>query len=387
LGAVRWTGSEYDVSALDAGAEPGTLLAFEHQPPAELLATAERFRFIYQSENVSGARGPVSAVLLVPPGTPPAGGWPVVSWAHGTTGVADKCAPSATDNLFYNEYAEEARSMMAAGYAVVATDYVGLGTPGMHSYLIGVDGANAVVDAVVAAHQLAAAESSIQLDVEWFASGHSQGGQAALFATRARSRAPGYPLLGAVAIAPASQMRLALPFIMESGAAGAVPYGVYMVAGLETVDESFETTDVLGPLGRSLEDTLLRTGCWPDGLTALQAAEQRGEDLSSVFEIDPRTMSALTEKLERFGDADNEGVEGAVMVVQGETDVDVPKVATDQMVASLVGAGAEVDYRTYADKGHDQVLGPSICDRLRWMAERGGPEVTNCSSYETDMSY
>ncbi len=83
---------------------------------------------------------------------------------------------------------------------------VGLGTPGMHSYLIGVDGANAVVDAVVAAHQLAAAESSIQLDAEWFASGHSQGGQAALFATRARSRAPGYPLLGAVAIAPASQM-------------------------------------------------------------------------------------------------------------------------------------------------------------------------------------
>jgi dienelactone hydrolase len=387
LGRVDWTGTAYDTSGLATDVDPGTLLAMEEQAPVQSLGGARRFRYLYQSENVAGEYLPVSAVMLVPDGPTPAGGWPVVSWAHGTTGVADRCAPSATDNLFYNEYAEEARSMLGAGYAVVATDYIGLGTPGMHSYLVGEDGANAVIDAVRAAHRVAEEDGAVELADGWFASGHSQGGQAAIFASRAAERAAPLRLLGVVAMAPASQMRLALPFIVESGSAAAVPYGVYMMAGLETVDASIHVTDLLGPVGRRSEDTFLRSGCWPQGLESLQAAQKQGEDLTQVFAITTAEMEMLTGRLSEFGDPDSEPTVGPVLVVQGETDTEVPLVATDQMVDRLTELGASLEYRTYPDKGHDQVVGPSICDRLRWMAEQGGSAVDECTAYETDLSF
>lgn len=150
-------GSTYEVPEDLSDAEPGDVLAAEELPPAERLAGATRHRVLYASEDRDGTTVPVSGVVLVPDGTPPEGGWPVVSWAHGTTGVADACAPSLTDNLFYNEYAQEASTMLDAGYGVVATDYPGLGTPGMHSYLVGVDEGNAVVDMVTAARHLESA--------------------------------------------------------------------------------------------------------------------------------------------------------------------------------------------------------------------------------------
>src|SRR4051812_9394927 len=49
---------------------------------------------LYRSNAVDGHPVAVSGTLMVPRGTPPKGGWPIVTWAHGTTGVADSCAPS-----------------------------------------------------------------------------------------------------------------------------------------------------------------------------------------------------------------------------------------------------------------------------------------------------
>jgi alpha-beta hydrolase superfamily lysophospholipase len=68
--------------------------------------------------------------------------------------------------------------MMARGYVVVATDHPGLGTPGMHPYLIGVSEGRAVLDSVRAARDLPDAGASNRF-VVW---GHSQGGHASLYA-------------------------------------------------------------------------------------------------------------------------------------------------------------------------------------------------------------
>ena len=70
----------------------------------------------------------MSGTVAIPKGKAPKGGWPVVSWAHGTIGAADACAPSkiampgAYDQKLLNRW-------LKAGYAVVRTDYEGLGTP------------------------------------------------------------------------------------------------------------------------------------------------------------------------------------------------------------------------------------------------------------------
>ena len=376
LPAPSVQGSTYDVPDDLDEFGPGDVLAVEALPPVERLAGAVRYRVLYASEDLGGQSVAVSGVVLIPTGTPPAGGWPVVSWGHGTTGVADVCAPSLTDNLFYNEYAQEASTLLHAGYAVVASDYPGLGTPGMHSYLVGVDEANAMVDIVTAAHVL-----SRDLSPTWFAVGHSQGGQAALFATRAAARAPDLLLAGAVAIAPASGLHLALPAISSGGVPADVVYGVYMLAGLSTVDDGFRLEDALGPAGLAQLDLIVEDGCLLDAYPKLDAAE-----IGHVFDLTPERAAELSEQVALHGNSENEPVVGPVLVVQGEDDHDVPLGLTDLMVQTLAEAGSPVDYRTYPGQGHDQVIGPSVCDRLAWMAEHGGPVVAGCTPYETDLS-
>ena len=379
--AAEWSaptveGSTYVVPDDLSDARPGDVLAAQELPPTDQLSGAIRHRVLYVSENRDGRKVAVSGMVLVPEGTPPEGGWPVISWGHGTTGVADVCAPSLTDNLFYNEYAQEAATMLDAGYAVVASDYPGLGTPGMHSYLVGEDEGNAMVDMVSAARHL-----DPNLSTTWFASGHSQGGQAALFATQLAERAPDLDLAGAVSMAPASGLELALPAITAGSVPADLAYGVYMLAGLSTVDDTFHVEDVLGPAGQEHHALLLEDGCLLDTYTKLDVGE-----VDRIFSMTPEQAQELSARISEYANAENEPVVGPVLVVQGEDDHDVPVQLTDLMVQNLEGKGSPVDYRTYPGLGHDQVIGPSVCDRLAWMAEHGGPAVADCTPYETDLS-
>ena len=129
------------------------IAALVDRPAIPSVDAAQRSVFLYHSTDVSGHDVAVSGQLVVPRGTPPVGGWPVVSWAHGTSGIADRCTPSQHD-FWDRENAQEVRTFVDAGYAVAATDYPGLGTPGIHPYLVGADEGNAVVDVVTAAHHL-----------------------------------------------------------------------------------------------------------------------------------------------------------------------------------------------------------------------------------------
>lgn len=377
----RWsapviTGSTYHVPDDLSGASPGDLLAAEELPSTDLLAGAVRHRVLYSSQDRDGRTIAVSGIVLVPTGTAPEGGWPVISWGHGTTGVADVCAPSLTDNLFYNEYAQEASTMLDAGYAVVASDYPGLGTPGMHSYLVGADEGNAMVDMVTAARHIDA-----DLSPRWFAVGHSQGGQGALFATQAADRAPELDLAGAVSMAPAAGLELALPAITVGSVPADLAYGVYMLAGLSTVDDSFRVEDVLGSAGLAHRDVLLDDGCLLDTYSKLDVAE-----VDRIFSMTPEQASDLSAKIAEHGNAEKQAIVGPVLVVQGEDDHDVPVQLTDLMVDHFDELGSPVEYRTYPGLGHDAVIGPSVCDRLAWMAEHGGPAVPDCTPYETDLS-
>ena len=111
--------------------QPGQTLRQEPLPEAQRQpAAAESLRILYSSTDGVGqhARTVVSGALYLPKGTMPAGGWPLVAWAHGTTGIADVCAPSWRGNTDRDrEYLD---AWLSQGFAVVATDYQGLGTPG-----------------------------------------------------------------------------------------------------------------------------------------------------------------------------------------------------------------------------------------------------------------
>ncbi len=175
--------------------EPGTPLRSEALPPHLVLPGASRGeRILYAStDGLDGrSRVAVSGALFRPKGDPPPGGWPLVAWAHGTVGTADRCAPS-----FAGRSGRDVRYLdawLSAGFAVVATDYQGLGTPGGHPYLAVRPEAYGVLDSV------RAVRGRDQIGEAVLVVGQSQGAGAAFAAAAlAPSYAPDVELRGTVA--------------------------------------------------------------------------------------------------------------------------------------------------------------------------------------------
>jgi pimeloyl-ACP methyl ester carboxylesterase len=368
--AATLSGFTYLIPAPLPAGRPGDVIATSDVGPDARIADADRRVVVYHSTSVTGRDIAVSGVVFVPPGPAPRDGWPVVSWAHGTTGMADRCAPSERPNLYYNEYAQVVRAFVTAGYAVAATDYPGLGTPGTHSYLIGVDEGNSVVDVVTAAHHLVA-----QLSPTWFAVGHSQGGQAVLFATRAAARAPSWHLAGAIAIAPASHLDLILPAVMGGADPYDLSYAVYSVIGLSAVDPHVALSSLLGPAGRSRLRLILDDACLEQADSSFAHAS-----LPAILRLSPQQVTQLSTELGRYDDPDNVSTIGPVLVIQGATDQDVPPVVTELMVRHLHQLGADITERVYPGRNHDAVVGPSLCDQLAWMTTHGGRPTTRCTA-------
>ena len=116
-------------------------------------------------------RGSDSGTFFIPKGQPPRGGWPVISFAHGTTGLTTHCGPSAYPDL--EGYASSVTSFVDQGFAVAFTDYQGLGHAGIHPYLEPRTPAFNVIDAVRALRA-----QFPDYSTTWMALGGSQGGQA-----------------------------------------------------------------------------------------------------------------------------------------------------------------------------------------------------------------
>lgn len=178
---------------------PGSLI--ESQPLPGAPDGAAAWRVLYGSTGLHGETISVSGMVIVPPGPAPAGGRPVVAWAHPTTGVVPRCAPSLARKRF--QMIAGLRLLLARGYAVAATDYPGLGTDQVHPYLVGESEGRAVLDSVRAAHAIPGVGNDARFAV-W---GHSQGGQAALYTgLLASSYAPELQLIGVAAAAPATEL-------------------------------------------------------------------------------------------------------------------------------------------------------------------------------------
>ena len=189
----------YAASAAELRGRAGTIIRAE--PFAGAPAGASAYKVLYRSTGLKGELIAVSGLIVVPEGPVPPGGRPVVAWAHGTTGVARKCAPSIYPQSL--TWIPGLASMLARGYVVAATDYPGLGTAGAHPYLIGESEGRAVLDSVRAARQLPGANAGDHFAV-W---GHSQGGHASLFTGQiARRYAPELRLAGIAAAAPATEL-------------------------------------------------------------------------------------------------------------------------------------------------------------------------------------
>ena len=241
-------------------AEPGTLI---WATPYDAMPGTRAWRVLYHSRAIDGRDIAVSGVIVAPVGKAPAGGRPVVSWAHGTQGIADKCAPSRSSSYMSRHPAM--RDLIDRGYVVVATDYEGLGTPGTHPYLVGESEGRGVLDIVRAAQQVKQAGASSRVLVY----GQSQGGQAALFAGElAPTYAPELNVLGVVALAPVTEVNAMLP------AAATIPdtlgFVVMGVIGLHAAYPDAKVSDVFTPAALA-QSSVVQEKCY-DGVLKVFAS-------------------------------------------------------------------------------------------------------------------
>jgi pimeloyl-ACP methyl ester carboxylesterase len=192
----------YDTASSFKTSSPGDLLKLEPLDSTllDIPAGIATFRFQYTSIDIDGSHAPSSGLVMFPFATPEQGNgkFPLVAYAHGTIGLNRGCAPSTSPNLFdYISWSP----LLLEGYAVVATDYVGLGTNHTsHKYLSLAAHANDIYYSVVAARK---AFPGVFTD-KWMSVGHSQGGGAVWkLSEHPLVQNPKSGYIGTVSIAPA----------------------------------------------------------------------------------------------------------------------------------------------------------------------------------------
>ncbi len=211
----------YDATPGELAGKPGSVIRTEQMSGAPLGAQA--YRVLYRSVGLKNEPIAVSGVVVIPLALAPPGGRKIIAWAHPTSGVVSKCAPSLALLLF--DQIMGLSDMLQNGYIVAATDYPGLGTPGPHPYLIGDSEGRAVLDSVRAAREVPEAQASEHFAL-W---GHSQGGQAALYAAKlASGYAPDLRLAGVATAAPATDLgKLMLDDINTTGGKNLMAMTIY----------------------------------------------------------------------------------------------------------------------------------------------------------------
>ncbi len=351
-------------------APAGTIIRSQALPTDRSLPAGTRaWRVLYHSTTDGGSDVAVSGLVVAPPGPPPPGGFPVVSWAHGTTGVATGCAPSLDGTASLPDL----RAYLRAGLVVAATDYQGLGGPGLHPYLDGLSEAQDVLDAARAARSLLGAAVSNGVVV----AGYSQGGQAALFAGQiAQEYAPELWVAGVVAVAPVTSLLELAPVGDRPPAGG---QGAFTAMGLYSwarTSHAFSLGDALTAEGMA-EVPVVATGC-----TGAVAA---------VFDAAPpdRYFRTGWEELPGVRAADaastpgNAPTSAPVLLIQGTRDTLVPAGTTARFVANRLCRAQydTVQYEAVAGADHTSVLAAASATVPSWAAARlaGRTPVDTCS--------
>jgi pimeloyl-ACP methyl ester carboxylesterase len=307
----------------------------------------------YRSVGTDGKPIAVSGTVSLPKGKAPKKGWPVISYDHGTTGIADVCAPSrdSTSNPahLYNSYVYPLLNRwLKAGYAVVRTDYQGLGTPGIHEYLVGTAEGRATLDIVRAARKLNGHVSN-----RFAISGHSQGGHAALWgAFLAPKWTPELKLRGTVAFAPASHISelVSLVGTQKNPGGGLSAEAALVLRGLDDFKPALNVTS-------GFSDQL--AALYPETLTKCQPQLAQSDSIGGIAPADffkqDYDVGPLTAALD-VSDPENLKIKSPLDVEQGAADTTVFPGLTQDLVKQIRGRGGKVVYKTYKGVSHGGVV-------------------------------
>jgi alpha-beta hydrolase superfamily lysophospholipase len=360
----------YDVQPGETGGKPGSIIRvwpLEGGGPGG----GNAFRILYRSTGLNGEPIAVSGAIFIPPAPAPAGGRDVIAWAHPTSGVVESCAPSLMPDLAGTIWG--LADMLARGYVVVATDYPGLGTPGIHPYLIGVSEGRAVLDSVRAARDLPNACASNRFAV-W---GHSQGGHASLYTGElAASYAPDLKLVGVAAAAPATYL-IELFDADKSSSAGKELTAMALYAWSELYHDP--ATTLVDAAAMPVFDQLAHDCI--ESIAEFAAIENAEKPLNRepFLKGDPTEIEPWRSIMQK--NTPGQAPAGApVFLAQGAADTTVRPEITKQFGEVLCKQGTRVDFILLPGVTHTFAAKDSVSQALAWMDQRfrGAPAPSVC---------
>ena len=321
----------------------------------------------HSTDGSTGKSTVVSGAFFVPPGTPPRGGWPVIAFAHGTTGIGHGCGPSMHDDLL--GLSDSIASTLKQKYAVAITDYQGLGRTGVHPYLEPRTAGYNVIDSVRALRELDPSASP-----RWLAMGGSQGGQAAWAADEvAGTYGTGLDLVGAVALAPAVDISRIPDLAWNSALSDQqTTFMPMIVVGASRVDPTITVSDYLSPTAEQKLGDL--TGCDQPRLVA--AATSLDEN-----DVRPRSRAAadrLRDRLRRNA-LPQQKLDAPLLVLNGDRDEVVLPTWVEAAVTRGCAMGDEITHRVVPGANHTD-LGPDQ-QAISWIQARfaGAAASSTCS--------
>jgi len=338
---------------------PGALLdSTKMAPQLSVAAAATAYRILYSTTDQHNSPAVSTAAVFVPKGQAPEKGWPVIAWAHGTVGLGDDCTPSALprsqrDNEYLSHWLDQ-------GYVVVGSDYTGLGTPGLMSYLNSVATAHAIIDSVIATHHM-----DLPLSPKWALVGQSQGGAAAVASARWAtefSAGTGLDYRGVVATGtPANIDNVVITagpdmVLPENLGPIASAYTAYILAGFGEARPDIDLDSVLTQAGKNaaVKAQTLCTAALSNALIGLRPQDFFTKPLNSLPGID--------QALKDYMGTPVSGYDRPIFLGVGLQDQDVPPSSTLKFADQLKANGQDVTLKIYPDDDHSSAVLASMAD-------------------------
>ena len=316
---------------------------------------------------------PVSGALYLPPGDAPQGGWPLMAWTHGTVGIADSCAPSwdgrqTQDETYLNRF-------LSQGYAVVASDYQGLGTKGTHPYLATRPAAYSNLDAITAVQR---AGFPVSQKVGLF--GQSQGAGAAIAtAAYAHAYAPEIAIVGVIATGPpyfTPRAIAALERMREPDKPDPfLGYSFLAMTLVQLEQPEFRMHNYVSHKALPLAERVANT-CYKDIKAQVRDAQLT---YNQAFKASP--SEALVAAFSAMG-YPRLDLSVPIFIGTGGKDRDTPPRMQTALVMGLCQAGSRVQAHYYPELNHRQVVLASTVDSIPFLqtAFTGPPPEGNCAA-------
>ena len=350
--------SFYDTPHLLPPGKPGELIRSEPIDQYNLPLELSALRILYHSRTANGEDVAVSAVVMVPDGKPPAGGWPVIAWAHEFRGAARQCAPSLMKNLG----AGPILAMYAnLGYAVVATDYSGLGA----------DSGKPVLDmqsnALDVMYSVWAARAAVpQIGPKWIAVGPFLGGLAAVAVAESDVHDPNY--LGSVVTSGLADAQQAYQhFARDPSSSNRML--LVLTSTVKVLYPEFQVSDMLKDSALPAYQHVAQT-C---------GGEAEPEFTNGMLKLAWENNRFVKEFFSR-NTPGQKPAHGPLLVISGEADPVIRREMSAKTVARMCKQGDRILFLKYPNLDASGVMGASVADQLSWIKARFAGDLApgNC---------